>query len=290
MPPLIRSTGVTLALLLFMRLFSAGSLMAVEPPAPRRATSPRRSQEASESASAPARASGAPANPEDSAPAAHPAQDSKEQKKPLPKAPQPNTSSSQARQTDRMLWIVPNFAAVSSGVKFHPMTPKEKFWTATEDSFDYSSFAWTGVLAAQDYALDSYPELGTGAAGYGRYYWRGMLDGVSNSYFSEAIVPVLTREDPRYFTMGGGGFFRRLGYALSRVVVTKSDSGRNTFNISEVGGDFASAAVSQAYYPPEERGMVKTSENWGTQLESAALNNIAKEFWPDIRKDLFHQH
>lgn len=216
----------------------------------------------------------------------------KKKKKKLPQAPQPNQSSSSAarpRQTKRMMWVVPNFAAVSPGVEFKPMTPKQKFWMATQDSFDYSSFVWTGVLAAQDYGLGSYPELGTGAAGYGRYYWRGVLDDVSNSYFSEAIVPVLTHEDARYFTMEHGGFFRRVGYALSRVVVTYSDSGRNTFNCSEVCGDFASSALSTTYYPPQERGLVKISEGFGTQLESAALNNIAKEFWPDIRKHLFRE-
>lgn len=214
-------------------------------------------------------------------------------KKQLPQAPKPNQnpiSEARPRQTSRMMWIVPNFAAVSPGVKFQPMTPKQKFWMATEDSFDYSSFVWTGVLAAQSYALDQYPELGTGGTAYGRYYWRGLLDGVSNSYFSEAVFPVLTHEDPRYFTLGHGGFFRRVGYALSRVAVTYSDSGQNTINISEIGGDFAGAALSTSYYPPQERGMVKISEGWGTELESAALNNIAKEFWPDIRKLLLHKH
>jgi hypothetical protein len=214
-------------------------------------------------------------------------------KKQLPQAPKANqnNSSSEARprQTTRMMWIVPNFAAVSPGVKFQPMSPKQKFWMATEDSFDYSSFVWTGVLAAQSYALDQYPELGTGGTAYGRYYWRGLLDGVSNSYFSEAIFPVLTHEDARYFTLGHGGIIRRVGYALSRVAVTYSDSGHNTINLSELGGDFASSALSTAYYPPQERGMVKISEGWGTQLESAALNNIAKEFWPDIRKLLLHK-
>jgi hypothetical protein len=222
--------------------------------------------------------------------ASKPDGDSKQKKKKKKQPQAPPSSSSETQQTNRMLWIVPNFAAVSPGVKFNPMTPKQKFWMATEDSFDYSSFVWTGVLAAQSYALDQYPELGTGRVAYGRYYWRGLLDGVSNSYFSEAIVPVLTHEDPRYFTLGHGGLFKRLGYALTRVVVTYNDSGRNTFNISEVGGDFASSALSTAYYPPQERGIVKISEGWGTQLESAALNNIAKEFWPDIRKYVFHQH
>ncbi len=34
---------------------------------------------------------------------------------------------------------------------------------------------------------------------------------------------------------------------------------------------------------PQERGGKQTARDWGTQMESAVLNNIAKEFWPDIR-------
>lgn len=265
----LRSAGAVIVLLLFPALVLAQSSTGARI-APAQQKAPTRPSQTSPSA---AKRSG----------------HSQRKKKQLPAAPKPRESSPQLRQTTRMMWIVPNFAAVSPGVKFSPMTPKQKFWMATEDSFDYSSFVWTGVLAAQSYALDQYPELGTGRAAYGRYYWRGVLDGVSNSYFSEAIVPVLTHEDARYFTLGRGGFFRRLGYALTRVVVTYSDSGRNTFNISEVGGDFASSALSTAYYPPQERGMAKISEGLGTQLESAALNNIAKEFWPDIRRDVFRE-
>lgn len=203
---------------------------------------------------------------------------------------QQESKSTKGEQTPRMLYVVPNFAAVSAGKQLPPLSTKEKFSLAFEDSFDYSSFVWTGILAAQDYGLDSYPELGTGFAGYGRYYWRGFLDGVSGTYFTEAIVPALTHEDPRYYTREGGGFWRRMGYALSRTVLTKTDSGGTTFNFSEVGGNFCEAALSQAYYPPQERGVGKTFENWGTQMESAALNNIAKEFWPDFRRIILRRH
>ena len=72
---------------------------------------------------------------------------------------------------------------------------------------DYSSFTWAGILAAQAMALNSDPELGNGIAGYGRYYWRTFTDGVSGTFFTEAIVPAITHEDPRYYTMGREGFF-----------------------------------------------------------------------------------
>jgi hypothetical protein len=161
---------------------------------------------------------------------------------------------------------------------------KGKFWLATQDSFDYSSFIWTGVLAGQEFGSNNYPEFGQGAAGYGRYYWHTFVDGVSGTFFTEAIVPWVARQDPRYYTLGHGGFFHRTGYALSRVVVTKTDAEGTSFNWSEVVGNAFEAGLSNAYYPREERGWHQTAINWGTQLESAALNNIAKEFWPDFRR------
>jgi hypothetical protein len=193
------------------------------------------------------------------------------------------------QQTKRMLWVVPNFAAVSANVEFTPLTAREKFHLAADDSFDYSSFTWTAIEAGQGLALNSDPEFGHGVSGYGRYYWHNYVDGVSGTFFTEAIVPALTHEDPRYFTMGEGGFWRRTEYALSRTFLTKTDSGDTTFNWSEVGGNALEAGLSNAYYPAQERTFSTTMQNWGVQMESAALNNLAKEFWPDIRHKILHQ-
>ena len=73
------------------------------------------------------------------------------------------------------------------------------------------------------------------------------------------------------------------------MIVTKTDSGGRSFNWSEVVGNGFEAGLANAYYPPEERGARQTAINWGAQIESAALNNIAKEFWPDVRRVLFRQ-
>ena len=197
--------------------------------------------------------------------------------------------NSEGQQTKRMLWVVPNFAAVSANTQLPPLSTRDKFVLAAKDSFDYSSFVWTGILAAQSWALNSDPEFGQGASGYARYYGHAFADGVSGTFFTEAIVPTLTHQDPRYYTRGHGGFLRRTGYALSRTFVTKTDSGGTSFNWSEVGGNGLTAALSNAYYPAQERGLSQTFRNWGTQMESAALNNIAKEFWPDVRNKVFRR-
>ena len=201
----------------------------------------------------------------------------------------PKTNSPEGQQTKRMFWIIPNFAAVSADTHLPPLTTGGKYALAMQDSVDYSSFVWAGMLAGQSMALRSYPELRNGVAGYSRYYWRAFADQASGSFFTEAFVPAITHEDPRYFTLGHGGFFRRAKYALSRVVVTKTDSGGRSFNLSEIVGNGLEAGLSNLYYPPEERSLHNTAINWVAQLEAASLNNIIREFWPDIRHKLLRQ-
>ena len=199
------------------------------------------------------------------------------------------TGNFQGKQTKRMFWVVPNFAAVSADTQLPPLSVRDKFTLARQDSVDYSSFVWAGLQAGQSMALKSDPELGHGLAGYSRYYWRAFVDQASGSYFTEAIVPALTHEDPRYYTLGHGGFFRRAKYALSQVVLTRTDSGGTSFNFSEIAGNMMEAGVANLYYPAQERGFRKTAENWATQLEAASLNNIIRELWPDIRHKMLRQ-
>jgi hypothetical protein len=97
---------------------------------------------------------------------------------------------SEGRQTNRILGVVLNFAAVIANMQLPPLSMKGKFWLATEDSFDYSSFVWTGILAWQEFGLNNYPEFGQGMAGYGRYYWHTFLDGVSGTFFHGSYCPL----------------------------------------------------------------------------------------------------
>ena len=207
-------------------------------------------------------------------------------KKPIQQNPVP---SGQPRQTKRILAILPNFRSVSTDERLPPMTVKEKFLTATDDSFDYSSIFVPAALAGFSMARNSTPEFGQGAVGYGRYLWHSAVDQTSENYMVEFIFPSITHEDNRYYTLGRGGFFRRTGYALSRAVVTRSDSGRDTFNISEVVGAGASSGLSSLYYPTRERSFGNTGSEWAIDIGIDAASFMVKEFWPDINHRFFHQ-
>ena len=183
--------------------------------------------------------------------------------------------------------VLPNFTAVNSNTRLPRLATREKFVIAMHDSVDYSSFLIVGALAGKGLYSNSIPSLGTGPAGFGRYYWREFTDQVSGTFFTEAIFPTLTHEDPRYYTLGKSGFFKRTGYALSRTFITKNDRGTNEFNISEIGGNASEAALSNLYYPSAERGFGKSAKNFATQTVITAGANVLREFWPDIRKNVF---
>jgi hypothetical protein len=203
-------------------------------------------------------------------------------------AASPPETNDEAKQSKRILWIFPNYRAVSANTQLPPLSLKNKFWLATQDSFDYSSFVTAGILAGVGQAKKSYPEFGQGAKGYGRYYWHTMADQAVGNYLTEAIVPAVTHEDPRYYTLGHGGFFKRTGYAVSRLLVTRTDWGGRTINISEIVGNGAGAGISDLYYPSRERTWTKTGQKWLTQIALDGAFNIVKEFWPDINHAIFH--
>jgi hypothetical protein len=193
------------------------------------------------------------------------------------------------KQTKRILYIVPNFRAVSADQKLPPQTVKEKFNTAALDSVDYSSFLFVGIQAGIAQASNNYPEFRQGAAGYARYYWHTFADNTDENLWVEFLLPAVLRQDSRFYTRGHGGFARRLVYSASRIVITRTDGGRETFNASEVFGAGASAGISALYYPSSERTFTKTYQRWITSVSIDGGTFIFKEFWPDINNKFFHQ-
>ena len=196
----------------------------------------------------------------------------------------------QAKQTKRILGIIPNFRSVSADAKLPPISTHDKFKLMLEDSFDYSSFIYVGILSGISQAENSYPEFHHGAPAYARYYWHSFADTLDGNLMTEFIYPTATREDPRYYTLGHGGFIKRAGYPFSRLIITRTDKGGRTFNISEIVGNGSAAGIASLYYPSPERTWTKTGQRWVTQIGLDGFANIVKEFWPDVNAKLFHNH
>ncbi len=214
----------------------------------------------------------------------------------FPDAPTPNVTPAEpsnpndqfGKQPKRILWVIPNYRAVSANTNLPPLSFKSDLWLATQDTFDYSDFIFVGGLAGIAMAGKSQPTFGQGAEGFGKYYWHVFADGGIENYMTEAIVPAVTKEDPRYYTLGKGGFIKRTGYAVSRLFITRTNAGKSTLNLSEIVGAGAAAGIGNAYYPAESNPFVKTYQRWGTQVGLDGVFNVLKEFWPDINQAVFH--
>jgi hypothetical protein len=192
------------------------------------------------------------------------------------------------KQQKRIFYILPNFRSVTAGTKLPPQTVKDKFTTASEDSFDYSSFLLAGLVAVYSYGTNATPEFHSGGAAYGRYYWHSFVDQTSENYLVEFILPVITHEDTRYYSLGSGGFGKRALYSLTRPFITRSDSGKKTFNSSEIFGAGISAGISNLYYPTPERTASNTLDKWGQSVGIDMAGFFVKEFSTDIYHVLFH--
>jgi len=192
-------------------------------------------------------------------------------------------------QQKRIFGIIPNFRAVTAGTKLPPQTVKDKFITASQDSFDYSSLTLAAAVTLETYVANSTPEFGSGGVAFGRYFWHNYVDEVSENYFVEFIFPAIAHEDTRYYSLGRGGFAKRAGYSLSRAFITQTDSGRRTFNASEIIGAGAAAGVSNLYYPRPERTITNTADQWATSVGIDVLSFFVREFYPDIYHSIFHE-
>ena len=213
-----------------------------------------------------------------------------------PAAPQAKPPGNPDQQTPaeppggkRVFGVLPNYRTANSSDVYTPISVKQKFIIGTKDSFDYpllllgAAFAGLGQLSNQN------PSFGQGLAGFGRRWGTAYADQAIGNMMTESIFPSMLREDPRYFRKQTGSVKSRTWYALTRVMVTKTDAGGTTFNYSEWLGNAAGVAISNSYYPDGRtvnNNVAKLCEQVGTD----AISQVLKEFWPDIKQHFFHKH
>ena len=185
---------------------------------------------------------------------------------------------------DRIFWAMPNFLTVK-GATIPPLTTKQKFSVVARSAFDYFEYPWYGLLAGISQAENSDPGYGQGMEGYAKRYGAAFADGTIENFMVGAVLPSALHQDPRYYEMGKGGFWHRTEYAVSRLFITRSDSGHAEFNFSEIVGSALSASISSfTYHPRGERNIGSAATVWGTEIGYDGITIEIKEFWPDIHR------
>ncbi|RXH56424.1 hypothetical protein GRAN_3281 [Granulicella sibirica] len=190
----------------------------------------------------------------------------------------------------RVLGIIPNYRSVGVGAQLPPQTIRNKFTTAASDTIDPSAFALAALLAGYNDARAATPEFHGGAVAYGRYFWHSLADQSIENMSVEFLVPALTHEDTRYYTLGTGGKKKRLEYSLTRIFITRADSGKETVNLSELLGAGLAAGVSSRYYPVSQRDAGSVLQQYALNLGIDAASYALREFDNDISRAFSRKH
>lgn len=179
-------------------------------------------------------------------------------------------------EKQRILGVIPNFY-VAYDPNTVPLTKKLKYKLALRTSTDVVTIAGAAFLAGINQAADR-PSYQQGWKGYGQRFGAGYADGVSNILIGGAMLPSLLHQDPRYFYQGTGTNKSRMLHAISAPFWCKQDNGTWGFNYSSIGGDLASSALSNLYYPDKDRGVGLTFGSVGTITGGRIVNALVQEF------------
>jgi hypothetical protein len=192
---------------------------------------------------------------------------------------------------ERILGIIPNFLTVEDPRQtIKPLTAKQKFALFAKETFDPFTAVSSAAGAALSQIDNDDPKYGHGAGPYAQRFGAAVADVTTQNFFSDAVLASLLHEDPRYFRRGPEfGVWYRMGYALSRVAVTRTDMGKQRFNDSGLLGMGMGIALSNAYYPDRSVNGEEVATRFGTSLIASALGNLLPEFWPDVHQKFFHR-
>jgi hypothetical protein len=204
-------------------------------------------------------------------------------------------------EKQRAFGVMPMFQTVSlaNANNIPPLRPKQKFHLMLKSSTDPFIFAQDAVLSGIGQARDTndgttvtvHPDgsktytrwgFGQGAQGYFKRFGASYADTVDGNFWGNAVLPVLLKEDPRYYRMGSGSFPKRFLYSAETALWCRRDNGTWGPNYANVAGNFVSGGISNLYYPSQEGGFEKTTIGALTVTAEGVIGSELIEFLPDI--------
>lgn len=181
-------------------------------------------------------------------------------------------------EKQRVLGFIPNYY-VTYEPNPAPLPARLKFQLAWKTFLDPVSLGITAFIAGGEQAVNMYGGYGQGAQGYAKRFGAAYGDFVSGTFIGGALLPIVFKQDPRYFWKGTGTQKSRLLYAVANSVIRKGDNGHWQPDYSRILGGLASSGISNLYYPAQDRnGPALTFENTAIGIAGSAAANIFQEF------------
>jgi hypothetical protein len=170
-----------------------------------------------------------------------------------------------------------------------PLSVRCKFSLFRTSTYLPYTFLSAGFQATWAQAMGQWPHNGGGMQGWAKRLGATLADTESRRFIQRFALSMILHQDPRYFPSHKRSLISRAWYATTRVGVTRSDRGDNTFNSSEFLGALFTSSLQNAYYPRHDRNVGETMNRFGGALSSDAIGDLLREFTPDMKR-LFRKH
>jgi hypothetical protein len=172
-----------------------------------------------------------------------------------------------------------------------PVTVEQKWQFFLQETFSPMTLVSSAATAGESQITNTDPKYGVGSIAMAKRFGAASVDNVTQNFFCDFVMASAFHEDNKYRRRGEQhGFWSRAGYAISRAVITRTDTGASTVNWSNFTGTALSVGLSNAYYPMRSRNLNATAINWGFSAAGTGLGNLAPEFLPDVKNWLKRHH
>lgn len=199
----------------------------------------------------------------------------------LPEAPLPHR---------RVLLLFPGYETVQDPtIPVAPLRTRQKFEMAYRKTLDPSFVIESAMFATFDQVASYGPQYGSGAGPFGQRIGYNAANLGTTFLFTDAVLPTLFHQDPRFYRKGTGSVGSRIWWALRSEAVGFSDQGKQEPNYSSLLGFGMSTALSNAYSPPTSITFDKTMERYGVKIGVSFGLNLLREFGGISRPEK-HQH
>jgi hypothetical protein len=185
----------------------------------------------------------------------------------------PVDSSKTAPYASRYTKYIPAF---KRGVE---LSPGDKVVLGVKDIFLPRAFFGYIIAASYSQIVNGQPNYGVDKGAFGERLAAAGVRGATEGLFSDSVFAPILHEDPRYYSEGNRyNPLHRTVYAVTRILVTRTDSGHSTINSSLLMGYALAAGLTNAYYPAENRSFQNTATTFGGALGGQVLGNLLSEF------------
>lgn len=169
-----------------------------------------------------------------------------------------------------------------SSEEYLPLTSRQKFGYFLKSAASPYVLA-DGLISSVSWQMSKYPPFEKGSLGFAEGYGAAIAQREASLFMSRFLIPAALHQDPRYFpAREGSSAIHRAAFAASRVFLTRSDSGGQTWNGSYIFGNLASAGLANLYISNRDPGAIFS--DFAVGMGTDAGMNILKEFWPSVRK------